>query len=74
MTVGNPVNPVVNSWNEWDPLKEVIVGSARGAADVGYEPALSPYFPPTDAGRSSRGQPVHAGLVEEAEHQLDHFE
>jgi glycine amidinotransferase len=34
---------VVNSWNEWDPLQEVIVGSARGAADIGYEPALSPY-------------------------------
>jgi glycine amidinotransferase len=73
MTVGNPANPVVNSWNEWDPLKEVIVGSARGAADIGYEPALSPYFPPTDAGRSSRGQAVHAGLVEDAERQLDHF-
>jgi hypothetical protein len=49
---------VVNSWNEWDPLREVIVGSARGAADIGYEPALSPYFPPADAGRSFRWQRV----------------
>jgi glycine amidinotransferase len=73
MTVVKPVNAVVNSWNEWDPLKEVIVGSVRGAADIGYEPALSPYFPPTDAGRSFRGRPVHAGLVDEAERQLDHF-
>ncbi len=46
---------VVNSWNEWDPLREIIVGSVRGAADIGYEPALSPYFPPGDAGRGFRG-------------------
>jgi glycine amidinotransferase len=64
---------VVNSWNEWDPLREVIVGSARGAADIGYEPALLPYFQPGDAGRSFRGQGVPAVLVDEAERQLDHF-
>ena len=64
---------VVSSWNEWDPLQEVIVGSARGAADIGYEPALLPYFPPADPGRSFRGQRVPAVLVDEAERQLDHF-
>ena len=64
---------VVSSWNEWDPLQEVIVGSARGAADIGYEPALLPYFPPADPGRAFRGQWVPAVLVDEAERQLDHF-
>jgi glycine amidinotransferase len=64
---------VVSSWNEWDPLQEVIVGSARGAADIGYEPALLPYFPPAEPGRSFRGQRVPAVLVDEAERQLDHF-
>ena len=64
---------VVNSWNEWDPLREVIVGSARGAADIGYEPALSPYFPRGDAGRSFRGQPIPPVLLDEAERQLDDF-
>ena len=59
--------------NEWDPLQEVIVGSARGAADIGYEPALSPYFPPGDPGRAFRGQPVHPAVVDDAERQLDHF-
>jgi glycine amidinotransferase len=63
----------VNSWNEWDPLQEVIVGSARGAAESGYEPALLPYFPPGDPGRSFRGQAIPAVLVDEAERQLDHF-
>lgn len=64
---------VVNSWNEWDPLAEVIVGSARGAADIGYEPALSPYFRPGDAGRSFRGQSIPSVLLDEAERQLDNF-
>jgi glycine amidinotransferase len=64
---------VVNSWNEWDPLREVIVGSAHGAADIGYEPALSPYFPPADASRSFRGQRIPGALVDGAERQLDHL-
>ena len=64
---------VVNSWNEWDPLREVIVGSARGAADIGYEPALSPYFPPGSTGSAFRGGPVPAPVVDDAERQLDHF-
>lgn len=64
---------VVNSWNEWDPLREVIVGSVVGAADIGYEPGLSPYFPPGDPGRQFRGQPVHPGAVDGARRQIDHF-
>jgi len=64
---------IVNSWNEWDPLREVVVGSARGAADIGYEPALSPYFPRSSQGRDYRGGPVSAALVDDAERQLDHF-
>jgi len=64
---------IVNSWNEWDPLQEVIVGSARGAADIGFEPALSPYFQADHPGRKFRGQPVHPSVVDDAERQLDHF-
>jgi glycine amidinotransferase len=36
-------NCIVNSYNEWDLLEEVIVGSAIGAAHVAYEPALNAY-------------------------------
>jgi glycine amidinotransferase len=64
---------VVNSWNEWDPLREVIVGSARGAADMGFEPALAAYFAKDDPARSFRGQPVHSAVIDDAERQLDHF-
>ena len=65
------MNPV-NSFNEWDPLQEVIVGTARHAADVAYEPSLRPYFPAghTD---SSSSHPVHPALIEAAERQLDAF-
>ena len=58
----------VNSWNEWDPLKEVIVGTARGAADIGYEPALSPYVT-----FDHQAQPLPQPLIDAAERQLDHF-
>jgi len=64
---------IVNSWNEWDPLQEVVVGSARGAADMGFEPALSPYFASDSPGRRVRGQPVHPAVVDDAERQLDSF-
>jgi len=71
-SIGQSPSPV-NSWNEWDPLREVIVGSARGAADMGFEPALSPYFPPGSPARASRGGPVHPAVVDDAERQLDGF-
>jgi glycine amidinotransferase len=62
----------VNSWNEWDPLREVIVGSARGAVDMGFEPSLSPYFEPGYKGQPG-GQPTPSAVVDEAERQLDNF-
>lgn len=36
---------VVNSYNGWDPLEEVIVGSVDNGARPAFEPALRPYFP-----------------------------
>lgn len=62
---------IVNSWNEWDPLREVIVGSARGAADMGYEPALSAYFGKDDPARRFRGAAVPREAQDDAERQLD---
>jgi len=35
---------VVNSWNEWDPLKHVIVGKADGTCIPAPEPALDARF------------------------------
>jgi glycine amidinotransferase len=64
---------VVNSWNEWDPLEEVIVGSVRNTADIAYEPSLAPYFPPGDPGRAFKGAVVAQPVLDAAERQLDHF-
>ena len=36
---------VVNSWNEWDPLKHVIVGRADGCCIPAPEPALDAKVP-----------------------------
>ena len=68
----NAASPV-SSWNEWDPLREVIVGTARGAVDLAYEPALAPYATAGSAAREGRGGPVPRVLIDEAERQLDAF-
>src|SRR4051812_16645767 len=34
--------PVVSSWNEWDPLEEIVVGSADHAAFEPTEPGCRP--------------------------------
>ena len=36
---------IVNSWNEWDPLKHVIVGRADGCCIPAPEPALYSKLP-----------------------------
>ncbi len=64
---------VVNSWNEWDPLKEVIVGSALGATEVAYEPALSPYFTPANQRTENEARRIPQELADAAERQLDHL-
>ena len=36
---------IVNSWNEWDPLKHVIVGKADGSCIPSPEPAVDAKVP-----------------------------
>src|SRR6478672_8252930 len=75
-TVGSPdptatSTPVVSSYNEWDPLEEVIVGVAEGAVRSAYEPAVSPFIPPGDAAREFRGGEFFAEEIARAQEQLD---
>ena len=35
---------IVNSWNEWDPLKHIIVGRADNCCIAPVEPAMAPKF------------------------------
>jgi glycine amidinotransferase len=64
---------VVSSYNEWDPLEEVIVGSAHGACEMAFEPALGAYHGIDSPGRSFRGARHSAAEIDRANEQLDGF-
>lgn len=63
----------VCSYNEWDPLEEVIVGNVVGAVEMAFEPALSSYFALDDPRRHFRGGSYRQEEVERAQDQLDNF-
>lgn len=63
--------PVVWSCDEWSPLEEVIVGTARGAVRSAFEPAFAPFAPPGSPARDWRGGPVPPEDIDAAERQLD---
>lgn len=63
----------MNSWNEWDPLEEIIVGTARGATEMAYEPAMAPYSLPGAEPRSQGVTRIPDVVVDDAERQLDNF-
>ena len=46
---------IVNSWNEWDPLKHVIVGKADGCCIPAPEPALDAKVPEDSDMKGSHG-------------------
>ncbi|MCC8251545.1 serine/threonine protein kinase [Saccharothrix luteola] len=62
----------VNSWNEWGPLKHVIVGRADGTQVQAPEPAIFRDWPDEGYPRGTHG-PLPDELVEAANAQLDHF-
>lgn len=61
------------SHNEWDPLREVVVGSVDGAQEMAFEPAIGPYFEPEPEARSFTGGRHSQREVREAQEQLDDF-
>lgn len=71
--------PVVNSFNEWDPLEEVIVGSLDGAVNLPWEIALQAVTPAEDVDRARSfalgqgGNPVAPFTSVPAQAQLDEF-
>ncbi|MEG4270253.1 MULTISPECIES: NarL family transcriptional regulator [unclassified Microcoleus] len=67
--------PVVNSYNEWDPLKEVIVGCVEGAVVPKLEPALLTNTSPQNLWFFQKygGQPFPQELVEAASKELNEF-
>ena len=63
---------IVNSWNEWDPLKHVIVGKADGTCIPAPEPALDAKVPEDSDMRGQFG-PRTKDTVDKANQLLDDF-
>jgi glycine amidinotransferase len=63
---------VVNSWNEWDPLKHVIVGVADGCVIPNSEPALDAKVP-EDSDMKGMWGPRPQDTVDAANEQLNYF-
>ena len=63
---------IVNSWNEWDPLKHVIVGVADGTHIPPAEPALDAKVPEDSDIKGDWG-PRSEESVFKANEQLDNF-
>jgi len=65
-------NVIVNSWNEWDPLKHVVVGRADFSCIAASEPALDAKVPEDSEMRGMYG-PRPLATVEAANAQLDNY-
>lgn len=62
----------VSSWNEWDPLKHVIVGVATGTMVQAPEPAMQRHWPQYGFPYPTFG-PLPKEMEEKANEQLDQF-
>ena len=47
---------IVSSWNEWDPLKHVIVGRADNCCIPAPEPAVDVKIPPDSVMKGKHGR------------------
>ncbi|MBW2605906.1 MAG: serine/threonine protein kinase [Deltaproteobacteria bacterium] len=63
---------VVNAWNEWDPLKHVIVGRAEGTVVQAPEPAVQRDWPDDGYPLGAYG-PMPEEMTAKAVEQLDNF-
>jgi glycine amidinotransferase len=63
---------IVNSWNEWDPLKRVIVGRADGTMVQAPEPATVRDWPQWGFPKGTSG-PLPKEMEDAANEQLDAF-
>ena len=63
---------VVNCWNEWDPLKHVILGRADGVMVQAPEPAIERDWPDDGFPLGTYG-PLPQEMADKANEQLDNF-
>jgi len=67
--------PVVNAFNEWDPLEEVIVGVIEGSCVPTWHVTLEATMPPNQSGFYKRngGKPFPKEQVDAAKRELEEF-
>ena len=70
--IQNTMPTVVSSWNEWDPLRHVIVGRADGTCIPAPEPALDAKVPEDSDMRGQFG-PRPTDTIDKANELLDKF-
>lgn len=70
--MGTTIPAKVNCWNEWDPLRHVIVGRADGTMVQAPEPAVSRDWPEHGFPRGTYG-PLPAEMVQAANERLDNL-
>src|SRR5436305_13018818 len=65
--------PVVRTYNEWDPLEEVIVGTVRGACVPSWDVSLEATLPEewSDFFRARGGTPFPPEQIAAAERRLE---
>ena len=63
---------IVNSWNEWDPLKHIIVGKADNCCIPPAEPATDPKVPKDSDMHGVHGPRSEESIIK-ANIQLDNF-
>ena len=63
---------IVNAWNEWDPLKRLILGRPEGTQVAGPEPGLHSHQPEGGYPIGTYG-PYPQAMVDEANEQMDDF-
>jgi glycine amidinotransferase len=63
----------VLSYTEWDPLEEVIVGTARGSVRSAFEPSFAPFAPRNAPERNFKGGLYTEREIDAAEAELDQF-
>ncbi|OGT50937.1 MAG: hypothetical protein A3F17_08090 [Gammaproteobacteria bacterium RIFCSPHIGHO2_12_FULL_41_15] len=64
---------IVSSFNEWDPLEEVIVGSVKYAAKMAFEPSINAYYVNDPEMMKFKGSSVPKEEIEKAQLQLDNL-
>ena len=70
MSISNNTGAKVNSWNEWDPLKRIIIGRADGTIVQAPEPAAQRNWPDHGFPLGTYGR-LPEEMKEKAREQLD---